>query len=132
MENSTALTGNRALIYRLFREQKGALSAYDVLEKLKNEGIKSPPVVYRALKFLESQGLIHRVESQNAYIACHHGHTHALGILMVCTSCGLVEEGGDPSLGDRLKTLTSQHHFTPTSTPLEIKGNCASCSNKHA
>lgn len=127
MDTHDDLTGNRALIYRLFREQAAPLSAYDVLERLKPEGIKSPPVVYRALKFLEQQGLIHRIESRNAYIACPHGHAHAPGLLLVCESCGRVEEASDPVLGERLERMAHANGFRASMAPLELKGICKNC-----
>ena len=47
------------------------LGAYDLAELLGPKGRRLAPItVYRALDFLMEQGLVHRLASQNAYIAC--------------------------------------------------------------
>ena len=50
-----------------------------------------PP--YRALKLLMKQGLIHRIESRNAYTACAHNYdSDAIVAFLTCDSCGSVGE----------------------------------------
>lgn len=123
-----ALTKNRAAVLDVLKEAAQPLSAYAILEQVREAGINSPPIVYRALKFLEEQGLIHRIERQNAYIACHGEHPHhAASILLVCESCGKVEEAEEPTLTENLTSTARTHHFTLTHATIELGGHCVSC-----
>src|SRR5271166_4024759 len=70
------------------------LSAYDVIDALRGQGRLAPPTVYRALQKLIDEGLAHRLETRNAYVACQHGdpsaghgHAHRAGF-MICRVCG--------------------------------------------
>ena len=48
-----------------------AVKAYDLLAELDRQGgAAKPPTVYRALDFLMAHGLVHRLESLNAYVGC--------------------------------------------------------------
>lgn len=127
MSQSLVLEGNRALVYQLIRRRTTPISAYDVLAGLRDEGVKSPPVVYRALKYLEAHHLIHRIDSQNAYVACAGLHDHATGILLVCDGCGLVTETQDTAMDRALEELAKRYGFTAGHGPFEIKGFCAAC-----
>ena len=51
------------------------LGAYELIDRLAVRGARPAPItMYRALDFLREQGLVHRIESQNAFIACVHNH----------------------------------------------------------
>lgn len=117
-----------------------ALSAYDILEKLRRTGIKSPPTVYRALEKLTAQGLIHRLESLNAYIACcqhdakscHHedGHDHAhdhVSQFAICTSCGIVKEIENKALAKAMKQVGENFLATIDKKVFEVAGTCRDC-----
>ncbi len=105
------------------------LSAYDLLEKLRPHGIKAPPTVYRALEALMERGLVHRIESLNAFIACHHhdnGHAHSQ--FAVCRNCGSVEEVHDKQLSSSIRKIASSLKFQIEREILEIMGLCKRCS----
>ena len=89
-QRNVRLTPQRLEVLRLMTQQPGAISAYDLLDLLRvAEPQAKPPTVYRALDFLLEQGFIHRVESANSYVLCHHFeqpmHTSAL---FICDRCG--------------------------------------------
>lgn len=93
-QRNVRLTPQRLEVLRLMTEQKGAISAYDLLDLLRvSEPQAKPPTVYRALDFLLEQGFIHRVESNNSYVVCHHfeeaEHSSAM---LICDRCGSVNE----------------------------------------
>ena len=47
------------------------LGAYEVIDQLATERARPAPItIYRALEFLMANGLVHRIESRNAYLAC--------------------------------------------------------------
>src|SRR4051812_32122076 len=90
----TELSPHSKKILDLLHKQDKPLSAYDILDKLRKTGIKAPPTVYRALDTLIKRGLVHRIESLNAFVACHdHKHPEKhVARFAVCRECGAVEE----------------------------------------
>jgi len=56
----------------LLKNNKVPLSAYDILDKLHDFGFRAPLQVYRALDKLIELGLVHRLETLNAFVACQH------------------------------------------------------------
>jgi Fur family zinc uptake transcriptional regulator len=106
------LTPVRRRVLEILLESHGAMGAYDVLARLDAEGMgKQPPVAYRALSFLVDQGLAHRIEKLNAFVACSHpGGAHAPAF-MICRACGTVAEAG----------------FRIERTVMEAEGLCPAC-----
>ena len=71
-QRNVRLTPQRLEVLRLMSLQDGAISAYDLLDLLREaEPQAKPPTVYRALEFLLEQGFVHKVESTNSYVLCH-------------------------------------------------------------
>ena len=105
-----------------------AVSAYDVIEQLRPSYPRiAPMTVYRALAALTEQRQVHRLESQNAFVACNYDrHDHA-AILSVCTDCGTVDESDAPAIVADLSNLMKQNGFSATRHVIEIHGLCASC-----
>ena len=65
------LTPVRRRVLEILLEQHRALGAYEILDRLRAEGLGSqPPVAYRALDFLMKAGFVHRIETLNAFVAC--------------------------------------------------------------
>lgn len=117
----------RAALQILLSEHK-AMGAYDVLGKLNEQGLGSaPPVAYRALDFLVSNGFAHKVETLNAYVACAHpGETHDPAF-MICTSCDAVAEAAtDPKAG-QLGRAAQEAGFEIETAVFEAEGLCPSC-----
>lgn len=111
-------------------------SAYDIIAKLKDEGLTAPPTVYRALNRLIEKGLAHRLESLNAFIACAHDHqgdtcsnpAHGKSaIFAVCTKCGTVTEFVDDDVANRLRAWADDANFELSGMTLELRGLCAAC-----
>lgn len=132
------LTKNQALVLGALEKSEAPMSAYDLLDELRGEGLRAPLQIYRALEKLTALGLAHRLESLNAFVACahrDHGHGHAcphggehrLMAFAICDSCGSVEEFCDDSVEQGLKDWAKGHGFRPTKTALEIRGLCARC-----
>ena len=87
-----SLTPVRRRVLELLLEASGPVKAYDLLAALKPGGGAQPPTVYRALEFLTTAGLAHKVEALNAYTACVHGEERGGAELFICEACGGVEE----------------------------------------
>src|SRR5687767_3862769 len=65
------LTEQRRRVLELIWKSHAPVGAHTLLDRLREQGVRAqPPTVYRALEFLVENGLIHRIESLNAYIGC--------------------------------------------------------------
>lgn len=124
-----ALTRNQKLVFDILERADGPLSAYSILDALRDEGLRAPPQVYRALEKLLETGLVHRLESLNAFVACAHPHAcaQALTAFAICEKCGAVNEFADAAVEARLAGWAGERGFVPKRTTVEIKGLCAAC-----
>ena len=123
------LTPQRETVLRLIAQQSRAISAYDLLDLLREiEPQAKPPTVYRGLEFLMEQGFIHKIESTNSYIVCHHvdnpSHT---SVMLICDNCGNVTESDGVAIEEAIMDLAEKHHFHLRHTVVENHGLCKNC-----
>jgi Fur family transcriptional regulator, zinc uptake regulator len=112
-------------VLALLRKKQRPLSAYDILESVKDSKLRAATQVYRALAKLEHQGLVHRVESLNAFVACACAHEKSNPGFMLCTCCGIVHEFDAAA---SLDVARKQDREFRIETPnLELRGLCARC-----
>ena len=123
------LTRNQSLVLGALTDADGPLSAYTILDRLRGDGFRAPLQVYRALEKLLDFGLVHRLESLNAFVACAHPHCHAQGLIAfaICEDCGQVNEFSDEVVRERLGTWSIDNGFKAEKTTIEIRGHCANC-----
>ncbi|MEH6632849.1 MAG: Fur family transcriptional regulator [Halopseudomonas aestusnigri] len=127
---SVRLTDARKRILELVWDSHHPVGAYDVLSKLSQEsGKTAPPTVYRALDFLLEQGLIHRIESLNAYVGCAHPTEDHAGLFLICNNCGCAAEVHDETIDQAILTKASNLGFRPEQRTLEVRGICPDCQN---
>jgi Fur family zinc uptake transcriptional regulator len=121
-------TDPRGFVFEIVLLAKKPVTAYEVLESLghKIQGAK-PPTAYRALDFLKEHGFIHRIESLNAYVACHENHHHHGSQFMICDSCGNVEEAHLCHLPEGLKHQAEAKNFQVAQWNVELHGLCGKC-----
>lgn len=121
----------RTEVLAVLHDACGALSAYDVLSELRTVHPKiAPPTVYNALAALAKNGLVRRVESLKAYIACQcGGGTHQASVLSICGDCGTVEERVAPHLLKYLTGFVEETGFAPKRHVVEVHGICSVCSS---
>jgi Fur family transcriptional regulator, zinc uptake regulator len=127
-DRGAQLTQLRRHVLALILEADGPLTAYQLLDRLKEtrKGA-APPTVYRALDFLLEQRLIHKVERLNAFIPCvEGGHAHPAQFL-ICRQCGAVTEIDDQAAASALENAAEREGFHPRTTVVEIDGTCAAC-----
>ena len=107
------------------------LGAYEVIEQLAKTSARPAPItVYRALDFLMENGLVHRIESRNAFLACAHDHDEAAMVaFLICERCGLVGEIPAAPVAQSLTASARSTGFTPKMSIVEITGVCAHCQN---
>lgn len=131
-ERPRDLTRNQSLVLDTLNHADAPLSAYDILDRLRAEGLRAPLQVYRALEKLIDQGLAHRLESLNAFVCCarSHGHGEAAIGFAICSGCGRVDEFADEVVADRLAAWAAAQGFEPEQTVVEMRGRCAACREK--
>ncbi len=134
MTKRVAIADKAASILEVLTRSEKPMTAYDLLDRLRGQGITSPPTVYRALGKLVDSGKIHRLETLNAYTVCSddhgsHDHPHdAFSVgFAICDTCGSVDEFSDPMLKARIHDVVAASAFKPTGTTIEIHGTCARC-----
>lgn len=111
-------------------EQAGApLSAYGLLDRLRERGFSAPMQVYRALERLIEYGLVHRLESVNAYVSCNHPGSceHGITAFAICERCGQADEFVTADLGPCLWRWARDNAFDVNRTTIELRGLCAAC-----
>lgn len=122
------LTPVRRRVLEILLEEHRALGAYEILDRLREEGHGSqPPVAYRALDFLTKHGFAHKIERLNAFTACSHpGEAHA-PVILFCRVCEAVAEGvADPHRGN-LERVAAETGFRIERTVTEAEGVCSNC-----
>ncbi len=131
-EQGGRLTPQRQQILELVWQEHKPVGAYALLERLREAGIKAaPPTVYRALEFLLGHGLIHRIESLNAYTGCTAPGTPHHGQFLVCSQCQRVAELDEPSISGELDRSARQFGFEIERQTVEICGLCPRCRGNH-
>ncbi len=109
------------------------LGAYALLEQLAQEGHKpAPPTVYRALDFLQAQGLVHKVNALNAYLGCSHPQSRDHNRqLLICRTCGNVAELHMAEAVDAIESIAQSAAFHVEQQALEILGVCQQCAQQN-
>lgn len=123
------LTKNQTLVFGALSHAEGPLSAYAILDQLRDKGFRAPLQVYRALDKLISLGLIHRLESLNSFVACQHPECddRESMVFAICEICGKVSELADDSLENQIKTLAKRNGFSMKTCAIELRGHCRDC-----
>lgn len=129
-KSGVRLTPLRERVLALIWQNHEPVKAYDILDQLKHDHSSSaPPTVYRALDFLQEEGLVHKIESLNAYVGCGNPvETHSSQFL-ICYKCGAVAELDDADIRELLKKKARKIGFEIHSEMVEIKGCCQECIN---
>ena len=127
-QRGARLTEQRREVLSCVAQSHAAVGAYDIIERMAGQGPRPAPItVYRALDFLEMHGLVHKVESRNAFVACSHPHEGAPAALLVCEECGLVTELEAPQVFDTLDLAARKKGFRVFRSVVELSGQCIDC-----
>jgi Fur family zinc uptake transcriptional regulator len=122
------LTGQRREVLNCVAQSHSAVGAYDIIERMAGHGPRPAPItVYRALDFLEAHGLVHKIESRNAFVACTHPHEGKPAAMLVCEQCGLVAELDAPEVFAMLNAAAAAQGFAVHRSVVELTGLCATC-----
>ena len=128
-ERAQKLTPIRRHVLQALLKSHKPLGAYEIIERLGLKGPRPAPITaYRALEFLRENGLVHRIESRNAFVACVHNHAaRALVVFLICERCGAVGEASSEEVTSTLTSAARAAGFTPKSPVIELTGICTHC-----
>jgi Fur family zinc uptake transcriptional regulator len=122
------LTTQRRRVLELVWRGHSAVKAYELLGELDHSGgAAKPPTVYRALDFLIAHGLVHRLESLNAYVGCPRPEAPHDGQFLICGSCGTVSEFAAPAVQSAIAREAADLGFAVGQKTIEVRGVCQSC-----
>ena len=131
LKESPELTNKQTLVMNLLRKTKGSLGAYAILDELHDSGFRSPVQVYRALEKLIELGLVHRLESLNAFVACQQKTCYSKSketiMFTICEICGCVQELVNNGLVHLVRSLEKDIDFLANRSVIELKGICSTC-----
>jgi Fur family zinc uptake transcriptional regulator len=94
---------------------------------VRNAGISHPPTVYRALNELMQKGMVHRLQSRAAFIACDHGACDGKLAFAICRQCGKVVEIPLSDEGQAALLDLAPDEIVPDQVTVEIAGLCGDC-----
>ncbi len=128
-QRAQRLTPIRRQVLTTLLESHKPLGAYEIIDRAPAGTPRPAPItIYRALDFLREQGLVHRIESRNAFVACVGNHASGdLVVFLICEDCGEVGEASSEGITDQLKSAARAAGFTPKAPVIEISGICAHC-----
>jgi len=129
VEAGERMTAPRRRVLSLLLETGEPVKAYDLIARFGEDGqAAKPPTVYRALEFLERQGMAHRIASISAYVACagHEGEAAHAAAFLICDCCGSTKEISGPDQGV-IDAAAAQAGYAIARTTIEAHGRCAAC-----
>ena len=124
------LTALRRRVLELVWSSHAPVGAYEVLKRLSREHDgAAPPTVYRALEFLLQQGLVHRIESRNAFVGCADPAEMHTGQFLICRDCGAAAEMQDSRIATAISRGAAELGFAVERKTVEVQGVCPACQN---
>ncbi len=127
-ERSLRFTALRRRVLTLVWDSHKPIGAYEILGKLGEQGrTAAPPTVYRALDFLIDAGLVHRLDSLNAFVGCPDPDQAHTGQFLICRECRVVIELDDRDIASLVASKAEALGFSAVRQVLEIEGLCISC-----
>lgn len=127
-ERGIRFTAPRAAVLDVIAGSAKPVGAYDIIARMETgQGNAKPATVYRALEFLTLHGFVHKIESLNAFVACHAGHMHDGAQFTLCGSCGNVEEVHLCQIPTSIQKKLDDTGFRLTRWNAELHGLCRNC-----
>lgn len=121
------LTKNEMLVWDALAGGEEPLKAYEILDQLKEKGVRAPMTVYRALEGLEAKGFIHKLEGLNSFVVCNHEGPHEVEVFLVCEKCASAEEIEIDGVEACVTPVLKRAGFSMKTARLEIRGHCPNC-----
>ena len=123
----------RQMVYEEIAATYSSIGAYEILARMADKGTRVAPIsIYRAIDALLEAGVIHRLESKNAFFACRR-MDHRTGrrpIFLSCERCNAVQEVDSEGIFDTIDRLARGASFQPRVKFVEVSGLCRACQSK--
>jgi Fur family zinc uptake transcriptional regulator len=121
------LSRNESEVLSCLRKAKEPVSAYAILDRVRKAGISHPPTVYRALNELMEKGMVHRLQSRSAFIACGHGACDGKFAFAICRRCEKVVEIPLTEADQAALLALAPEAIMAEQVTLELAGLCEAC-----
>lgn len=122
------LTPVRRRVLEILLQEHRAMGAYEILDRLREEGLGSqPPVAYRALDFLVGNGFAHKIERLNAFVACAHPDRDHAPAFLICRGCDSIAEAHAELTRGKLGQTAHAAGFAIERIVVEAEGLCPRC-----
>ena len=130
-EKNIRFTDLRRKVFEEIASTQASVGAYEVLDRLAKKGTRLAPIsIYRALDALLEAGVVHRLESKNAYFACRRLHQPRTGrrpMFLSCEKCGTVQEVDGDDIFHAIDAAARTAKFEPRVRFVEVSGTCQEC-----
>lgn len=132
-ERGAKMTPLRRRVLELVWNSHAPVGAYAIMDMLRAEDDRAaaPPTVYRALEFLLDQGLVHKIESLNAFVGCDRPEERHISQFLICSNCKAAIELNDPAILRTVEASAGRAGFKVSRVTLEAQGLCADCAKGH-
>ena len=122
------IINNNTLVLNILKKNTKGLTAYQILSRVQKFKLVQPMTIYRALKSLTDDGLIHKTNKNKTFHLCNtigeHDHN---AVLAVCNDCGVAEELNTSLFSKIIKHVKSKKKFNFNNFNLEITTTCKEC-----
>lgn len=126
-QSGARLTRLRRQIFSILLQASGPITAYELLDRLRKQRPATAAGVYRSLDFLASHGLVHRLESRKAFVACAHPDHPHVSQFLICRRCGTAVEVEDDRIASVVGEWSRRLGFEVEAETLEVSGSCSTC-----
>jgi Fur family zinc uptake transcriptional regulator len=122
------LTELRRQVLELVWSSHVPIGAYQIMELMRGTRTRvAPPTVYRALEFLAENGLVHRLDTLNAFVGCSQPGVGHKAYFLICRACRNAVEFADPALDQAIAGCSARAGFALEIETVELTGLCAAC-----
>jgi len=119
---------NNAVVLNILKKNIKGLTAYEILNRVQKFKSVQPMTIYRALKHLTDNGLIHKTNKNKTFHLCNTSGSHEHNtVLAVCNDCGVAEELKTKLFSKIIKHVKSKSKFNFNNFNLEITTTCKEC-----
>ena len=127
LRSKQMLTKNQSLVLEALRKAKHPVGAYELLDQVREHGLRAPLQIYRTLDQLIELKIVHRLESLNAWTLCCDAEHDSTPVFAICNDCGIVKEYFDETLSSNIANISKQSGFVADRSIIEIHGRCDQC-----
>jgi Fur family transcriptional regulator, zinc uptake regulator len=119
---------NNNIVLSILKKNSKGLTAYEILNRAQKFKSVQPMTIYRALKNLSANGLIHKTNKNKTFHLCNTAGVHEHNaVLAVCNDCGIAEELNTTLFSKLISHIKTKSKFNFNNFNLEITTTCKEC-----